>query len=240
MKRTTEWDGYKVHLTETCDPGLAPPDYASDDDTGRRARLRRNCRNSRGFSQAELTPAQHLVDNGYTDAELSVSGQRHDIDLVGPASADGAAAAKAGAGFDLASFQIDWDNQVATCPAGQQSGTWSVGTDDFGHESIHVRFRARNCLACSSCVSCTRSATGPRGLRLRPQAEHIALQDARQRERTSAFQQTYAIRAGVEGTVSRWLFARWASARLATSAKPKRILVNTSGDSRCFESRQTC
>ncbi|MEZ4677654.1 MAG: hypothetical protein R2932_25910 [Caldilineaceae bacterium] len=22
QKRTTEWDGYKVHLTETCDPAL--------------------------------------------------------------------------------------------------------------------------------------------------------------------------------------------------------------------------
>ncbi|MEZ4680462.1 MAG: hypothetical protein R2932_40230 [Caldilineaceae bacterium] len=48
----------------------------------------------------ELTPTQHLVDNGYTDAELFVSSQRHDIDLVSPASADGSWQAKAGAGFD--------------------------------------------------------------------------------------------------------------------------------------------
>jgi len=202
QKRSTEWDGYKVHLTETCDPDLprlitqVTTTPATRPDCDVTAEIQED------LVKRELTPAQHLVDNGYTDAELFALSQRHDIDLVGPASADGSWQAKAGAGFDLASFQIDWDNQVATCPAGQQSGTWSVGTDDFGHESIHVRFRARNCLACSSRASCTRSATGPRGLRLRPQAEHIALQDARQRERTSSFQETYAIRAGIEGTVS--------------------------------------
>ncbi|MEZ4679269.1 MAG: hypothetical protein R2932_34125 [Caldilineaceae bacterium] len=101
QKRTTEWDGYKVHLTETCDPDFAPPDYASDDDTGGAPDCDVTAEIQEDLVKRELTPTQHLVDNGYTDAGLFVSSQRHDIDLVGPASADGSWQAKAGAGFDL-------------------------------------------------------------------------------------------------------------------------------------------
>lgn len=203
QKRTTEWDGYKVHLTETCDPDLprlitqVTTTAATQPDVAVTAEIQA------ALADRKLTPAQHVVDNGYTDAQLLVSSQQlYAIDLLGPVSIDGSWQAKAAAGFDLAAFQIDWEHQVATCPAGQQSGTWSVGTDDFGHASVHVRFRTRDCLACPARTACTRSAAGPRGLRLRPQAEHLALQAARARQHTPAFQAAYATRAGIEGTLS--------------------------------------
>jgi transposase len=37
---------------------------------------------------------------------------------------------------------------------------------------------------------------------VRPQAQHAALQAARRRQRTSTFRQTYALRAGIEATIS--------------------------------------
>jgi transposase len=49
---------------------------------------------------------------------------------------------------------------------------------------------------------CTRSASGPRILKLRPQAQHEALQSARVRQETEAFKQRYKRRAGIEGTIS--------------------------------------
>ena len=41
-----------------------------------------------------------------------------------------------------------------------------------------------------------------RGLSLRPQEHHEALVEARQHQRTGPFKQQYALRAGIEGTIS--------------------------------------
>jgi transposase len=41
-----------------------------------------------------------------------------------------------------------------------------------------------------------------RTLTVRPQAQHTALQVARQRQRTTTFHQRYALRAGIEATIS--------------------------------------
>ena len=44
--------------------------------------------------------------------------------------------------------------------------------------------------------------TGPRFLTLRPRAHHEALQEGRQVQQTEAWQERYAKRAGIEGTIS--------------------------------------
>ena len=49
---------------------------------------------------------------------------------------------------------------------------------------------------------CTRSATQARQLTLHPPQEHQALLAARERQRTPAFAAHYAVRAGIEGTLS--------------------------------------
>lgn len=67
---------------------------------------------------------------------------------------------------------------------------------------IHVRFAPAACQACPVRSLCTRAAQGPRALKLRPQAQHVALQEARQAQGTPAFKSRYAGRAGVEGTLS--------------------------------------
>jgi transposase len=51
----------------------------------------------------------NFVDSGYVDAGLLVSSQRtHGISLEGPA--------RAGKGYDLPHFAIDWDREQVTCP----------------------------------------------------------------------------------------------------------------------------
>jgi transposase len=54
---------------------------------------------------------------------------------------------------------------------------------------------------------CTRAATKPRQLALRPRAEHEALLQARQRQATEAFTRLYAQRAGIEGTLAQAVHA---------------------------------
>ncbi len=54
---------------------------------------------------------------------------------------------------------------------------------------------------------CTRSKLGARELTLHPHAEHLALQAARERQQTEDFKQQYAVRSGVEGTVSQSAYA---------------------------------
>ena len=150
------------------------------------------------LAQHQLLPDEHIVDTGYVDAELLVSSQQnHGIWLVGPVLSDNSWQAKAGKGFDLAHFQIDWHTQQATCPQGQTSSSWSLAG-----ERIEVVFPTEICARCPVRSDCTQSQTTGRVLHLRPQAAHEALQARRQEQRTPQFRQEYQTRAGIEGTLS--------------------------------------
>jgi transposase len=202
-KRELTWVGYKVHLTEACDPDLphlithvetavaTAPDVAATD------------RVHRGLAAKALLPAQHAVDGGYVDAALlAASPAAHGVDLLGPAPPDTSWQAQAGRGFAAAAFVVDWAGRTVTCPLGRPSAVWSASRDAGGTAVIHVRFAPEDCRACPSRARCTRAARGPRALKLRAQAEHEALQAARARQATPAFRAAYAARAGVEGTLS--------------------------------------
>lgn len=65
-----------------------------------------------------------------------------------------------------------------------------------------IRFRKSDCQACPARERCTHAATGPRKLTIRPQADHEALQAARQHQMTPEFKADYAARAGIEDALS--------------------------------------
>jgi len=65
-----------------------------------------------------------------------------------------------------------------------------------------VCFDHHACAACPSRSLCTRSKRHPRQLLLRPQERRDALQAARERQKTDAFKERYATRAGIEGAIS--------------------------------------
>ena len=126
-KRTTKWIGYKAHMTETCDDGkphlithvqtMAAPGANEEATTPAHTALR-----AQG-----LLPAVHLVDTGYRDAELLVATrQDFGIDLAGPARADERWQARAGKGFAVAGFNVDWERKDATCPWGARSANGHV------------------------------------------------------------------------------------------------------------------
>ncbi len=68
-----------------------------------------------------------------------------------------------------------------------------------------VKFSSKDCRRCDHLSQCIRSKKRyPRlTLTIRPQPQYQALQAARQREATEAFQAEHARRAGIEGTISR-------------------------------------
>ena len=105
LKQSTAWVGYKVHLTETCEPEtpnlitqvqtvLAP---IADWDSLPLIH--------QALAKRALLPDQHLVDSGYVDADLLVASRRDfGIDLVGPPRGDQHWQAREQTGFSAEYF----------------------------------------------------------------------------------------------------------------------------------------
>ena len=207
-KKELHWVGYKTHITESCDadaPHLIThvettvatvPDCKAPDMI------------HTALAAKALLPSEHLLDRGYVHADVVVSGYTdHGVTLVGPVPEDNHWQARAQAGFDVACFVVDWEARQATCPQGITSSKWSATHNRNGHDIINIRFPVRACRSCPVRAQCTRSAEGSREITVRPQAHHAVLQSARQRQHTATFRQEYAVRAGIEGTLSQGIRA---------------------------------
>ena len=129
-KRDHTWLGYKVHLTEACADDLphlitnvhttAAP--ASDNDALPAIHA--------ALAEAELLPSTHLVDTDYVEAKrLIESRETYGMDLCGPTPGNHRWPSQQGRGFDLASFQIDWEAKQAPCPGGKGSSRWRPSTN---------------------------------------------------------------------------------------------------------------
>lgn len=202
-KRDLAWFGYKVHFSETCDEDLphlmthVVTTDATETDMEQTAAIHQV------LNKRDLAPSEHLLDAGYVDAESVLQGREcYGIEVIGPVSQNYQWQAKAGAGYDLASFTIDWQKQQATCPQGKISVKWTPRTDQHGHPKVAIRFGLHDCRECPARALCTRSATAPRILAVRTQAEFEVLQQARQHQKTEQFRARYAQRSGIEGTHS--------------------------------------
>lgn len=202
-KRSIEWLGYKVHITETCE--LAMPNLITDVQTTPAPVSDFDLLSPIQAAKAlrELLPAEQLLDAGYmTAAHLVTSRQTYGVNLVGPVNPDASWQAKAQQGFEAAAFQIQWEEQTAICPQGQISTQWMPGTDRHRHPIVNIRFARADCQACPVRALCIHSATQPRMITVRAQAQYQALQAARHRQTTEEFKAQYAARAGIEGTLS--------------------------------------
>ncbi len=202
-KRSTTWTGYKVHLTETCDEAL--PHLITDVQTTQ-AHITDNLLTApiqQALADKHLLPAEQLVDAGYVDADLLVTSQRdHHLTLLGPVRPDVSWQAKEQAGYDLASFQIDWEAHQATCPQGQVSSSWTARWDAFGTDIIEIHFSQKGCRRCPVRSHCTKQPEAARHITVRPQAGHIALMRLRAEQETPEWKARYNQRAGIEGTMS--------------------------------------
>ena len=203
-KRSTTWVGYKVHLTESCEPHLpllithVETTSAPVSDDAMTAAIHAE------LERKALLPTEHIVDTGYVDAKLLVESQRdYQVDLVGPTRKNYRWQASQHTGFDASHFPIDWEQQQATCPEGHTSSSWTPAIDNRKNEVIKIKFSTTDCQVCSSRSLCTQSIRHTRRtVTIRPQEQYLALMRRREQERTKEFTQVYAKRAGIEGTIS--------------------------------------
>jgi transposase len=202
-KRHTHWVGYKVHLTETCDADqpdvitqiITTPATTPDCVMGPTI--------VHDLAARDLLPGTHLLDSGYVDADLLVTAHtQHQIDVVGPAFGSYSRQHQTGQGYDLQAFVLDWDAQQAHSPQGHTSVHWRPGHDVSGDPVIRIWFDGSTCRACPVRRACTAAKGAPRQLTVRMQTHHEAIQAARQRQETAEFKAQYALRAGVESSLS--------------------------------------
>jgi transposase len=205
-KRSTQWVGYKIHLTETCEEDLPRLITNVESATGPTADGAATPTIHAHLEEKGLLPGIHIVDTGYLDGPLMADSTRdYGVELYGPARLDHKWQAASGQGFDAAHFAIDWELQHATCPAGKTSSSWTPAIDHQQNEVIKIKFSAQDCGPCPHRLHCTRSQTPQprRTITVRPQEAYEALRAGRARERTPEFPALYAKRAGIEGTISR-------------------------------------
>jgi transposase len=202
-KRDTQWTGYMVHVSETCEP--TAPHLLTHVHTTTAAVHEAQCTAPihQALGAKDLPPSEHLVDAAYIDAELLVSSStEHGITLRGPARPNPNWQAKVEGAYTVADFTVDWEHRQVHCPQGKAAASWAERVDATGRAYIQVRFHQQDCRACDTRAFCTQAAQAARTLTLHPQAEFEALHAARAWYASEEGQRRYKRRAGVEGTLS--------------------------------------
>ncbi|AIA02444.1 transposase IS4 family protein [Streptomyces noursei] len=201
-KNDMVWDGYKVHVTETCEPDF--PNLVTNVATtvSTTQDLLMSGRIHADLAARDCLPAEHWVDAGYPSASQVVAGRRdHGVELLGPMAAS--TAAQAGGPFSQDAFTIDWDRQQVTCPNGVASTQWHERRSQHGLPVIRVRFNPVDCRPCPHLRDCANSPRAERReLNLRHRAEHEVVRTARAEQQIDEWKERYKIRAGVEGTIA--------------------------------------
>lgn len=204
------WNGYKVHISETCHrpdgkagKDTVPPNLitnvATTDATVPDSAMTTPIHLE--LDRRGLLPDEHYLDSGYPSAELIVGARAvYGITLVTPVLLDHSPQARAGQGFDRTAFDIDWDDQQVTCPQGATSASWSPCVQR-GTDAIVIRFSGKDCRPCPARSSCTTAKARGRQLTIRSQPIQQALDAARAEQNTKQWQHKYKLRAGVEGTM---------------------------------------
>ncbi|MFE2508408.1 IS1182 family transposase [Streptomyces naganishii] len=204
VKRDTVWDGYKVHLTETCEADTVhlvtnvTTTVATVPDDRMAAVVHA------GLAARGLLPGEHWVDAGYANSSaLAAAGIDHGVALHGPLRPVTVAQARGEGTYGQDAFTIDWDNQHVTCPNGITSTQWHRRRSEEQLPVIRVRFSPADCRTCPRLRDCVSSPKAQRReITLRPRHEYEALHQARQLQATDEWKDRYKIRAGVEGTIS--------------------------------------
>ena len=103
-------------------------------------------------------------------------------------------------GLTKAEFGVDRDRKAVTCPGGKESISWLPNAWPKNGMVFEARFTTRDCFPCPLRPRCTRAEREPRIIGLQAREHFEALQGARKHQETEAFRESYAARAGIEGT----------------------------------------
>lgn len=197
-KRDQKWQGYKMQVSETIDEE-SPERFISDieiepaneSDQEALAPIQKR------LIEREIPPAKQYVDQGYMSGEQIDTSREQGIDLRGFVNPG---ASQKEPGFRLADFEIDVEQQQATCPAGKTSVHWTV-TSGTTKGVAYRAFFGKQCRGCPFFATgqCT---TNPAGRRLDISCHHDDLQARRHEMKSQTFQQEMHQRNGIEGTIS--------------------------------------
>ncbi len=195
-KRDKNWQGYKLQVTETCDPNqphlfidLEAGEAQANDATQLPAIQQR-------LVEQQLTPTEQYVDQGYMSAQLLEESRKQGIELMGLPQ-DIKQSPKQ---FRQDQFQIDEQAKQATCPAGHTNQSWSeVHQEGWPDPKVVIRFAGKLCQACPFVGQCTINSKG-RSLELHPFRRTLA--EHRQLAQEPAYRKKLSLRAGIEGAIS--------------------------------------
>lgn len=217
-KRDMFWNGFKVHISETCAaPTLTEPAEGAGRrcPTAQKPNLITNVATTdatvpdstmpgpihQALKERDLLPEEHYLDSGYPSAELIVGSlETFGVALITPVLLDHSRQAKAHEGFAASDFTVDWQAQQVTCPAGQLSASWTPCIQ-AGVPKTVVTFSTTDCGPCPLRTQCTTAKSRRRQISLHPREMTEALRRARAEQQTKDWQKDYALRAGVEGTI---------------------------------------
>ena len=203
QKCDTQWTGYMVHVSETCEP--TTPHLLTQVHTTTAAVYEAQCTEPihQALCAKDLAPQEHFVDGAYISADVLVASQdEHGITLRGPTRPIQGWQAHTDGAYDLSQFTVDWEQQQARCPQGKGSTVWREYVDREGKPYTLVRFSLQDCRPCPARPLCSRTTDTGRRLHLPAQAHFEALQEARAWYASEEGRQRYQRRAGVEGTLS--------------------------------------
>ncbi len=202
-KCDTQWTGYMVHVSETCEP--TEPHLLTQVYTTTAAVYEAQCTAPihEALSAKDLAPKEHFVDGASISADVLVASQDdHGITLRGPTRPIQGWQAHTDGAYDLSQFTVDWEQRQAHCPQGKVSTVWREYGDRKGKPSTIVRFSLQDCGPCPARPLCFRTTETGRRLHLPSQERFEALQAARAWYASAEGRQRYQCRAGVEGTLS--------------------------------------
>src|SRR5438552_1699849 len=202
-KRDTQWTGYMVHVSETCEP--TAPHLLTHVHTTPATAHQAQCTTPipQALVDKHPPPPDHLADAAYVSSELLVhSRDEQGIILRGPTRPSQGWQTQVEGAYTLEQFAVDWDQQQVRCPQGHLSSAWWEHGGGQGSRPIIVEFDKHTCRTCPVRADCTRAKHTGRRLRLPPQAQYEALAAAQTWSASEEGQQLYKRRAGVEGTLS--------------------------------------
>jgi transposase len=202
VRRSTEWTGYKVHFTETCQaeyPRLitqVETTLSTLHDVKVTSKIQDN------LAAKGRLPEIQLVDEGYMEIDLLLASQNKGIDLVGLVPSSKCWLDRLEGAFSHPQFQTDWDKRVVTC-LNHKTGVRCTERKTWrGTPSFTFVFNKEDCLLCSMRCHYSRAKNTGRTLTLYPKEAYEAQLAARQRQQTEEFKKLYGERAGIESTIS--------------------------------------
>jgi len=203
-KRSREWIGYKVHVTETCNDNaphlITNIDVvnATEQDVDAVTPIHDT------LKARDLLPDVHLVDRGYTSALLLYDSKNdYNVELFGPVVEK--QVWQHATGYDMSAFTIDWKNRTVTCPQGHTSNPWTMRDHRRDHQLTRVKFKRVECEPCPVHDLCTKHTR--RTLSFHEEGVFKVVQKRKQDQHTDVWRKQYGTRAGVEGTISQGVFA---------------------------------